>query len=52
MHEKLKINEKERVKWTYWPWERKTLQKMWSKTKKKLMIELVRVGEREKFENF
>ena len=34
MHEKLKINEKERVKWTYRPWERKNLQKIWSKTTK------------------
>ena len=61
MHERLKINEKERVKWTYRPWERKTLQKIWSKMAKNLVendkkfaVEPCRVGEREreKFENF
>ena len=34
MHVKLKINEKERVIWTYWPWERKNLPKIWFKTTK------------------
>ena len=35
MHEKLKINEKERVIWTYRLMERETLQKIWSKMTKK-----------------
>ena len=31
MHVKQKINEKERVQWTYWPRERDSLQEKWRK---------------------
>ena len=47
MHVKLKINEKERVIWTYQLMERKTLQEIWRKTTKKLMWSLAEL-EREK----
>ena len=35
MHENMKINAKGRVKRSYQPWERKTLQKEWRKETKK-----------------
>ena len=51
MHEKMhvnqKINEKERVQWTYRLMERKTLQKDWLKMKKKISVEPCQVGEKE-----
>ena len=47
MHEKLKINEKERVIWTYRLMERETLQEIRRKTTKKLLWSLVE-SEREK----
>ena len=47
MHVKQKINEKERVKWTYRLMERKTLQKDWPKTTKKFLWSLAKL-EREK----
>ena len=55
MHEKMhvnqKINEKERVQWTYRLMERKTLQKDWLKMKKKnLSGALPSRRERGKFE--
>ena len=34
MHEKLKINEKERVKWTYRPWREKPCKKFGRKRQK------------------
>ena len=55
MHEKLKINEKERVIWTYRLMERETLQEIRRKTIKNLLWSLTeseREREREKFENF
>ena len=57
MHVKLKINEKERVIWTYWLMERETLQEIRRKTTKKFLWSLAeskreREREREKFENF
>ena len=48
MHVKQKINEKERVKWTYQLRERESLQKEWMKTTKKLRFSLDRVVWREK----
>ena len=54
MHEKMhvnqKINEKERVQWTYWLMERKTLQKDWPKMTKNLSGVLPSRKERGKFE--
>ena len=54
MHEKLhvkqKINEKERVQWTYRLRERKTLQKDWPKTTKNHSGALPSRRERGKFE--
>ena len=52
MHDKnawnLKINEKGRVIWSYWPWERKTLQKDQRKTTKNWLDALTDRIEREK----
>ena len=49
----LKINEKGRVIWYFWPWERKTLQKDRRKTTKKLVRCLDRLNrERKSFEKF
>ena len=50
MHVKQKINEKERVQWTYQLRERKTLQKDWPKTTKNLNGALPSQRERGKFE--
>ena len=47
MHEKLKINEKERVIWTYRLMERETLQEIRRKTTKNLLWSLVE-SERER----
>ena len=47
MHEKLKINEKERVIWTYRLMERETLQEIRRKTTKNLLWSLAE-SEREK----
>ena len=55
MHEKLKLNEKERVIWTHRLMERETLQEIRRKTIKNLLWSLTeseRGREREKFENF
>ena len=40
MHVKLKINEKDRVIWTYWLMERETLQEIRRKTTKKFLWSL------------
>ena len=52
MHENMKINAKGRVKRSYQPWERKTLQKDRRKTKKKKFDDepCPNWREREKFE--
>ena len=55
MHEKLKINEKERVIRTYQLMEREKLQEIRRKSTKNLLwslAELERERERGKFENF
>ena len=53
MHEKQKINEKERVIWTYRLMERETLQEIRRKITKNLLWSLAESErEREKFENF
>ena len=44
----MKNNAKGRVIWTYRLMERETLQEIWRKTKKKIVVEPCRVGEREK----
>ena len=49
MHVKQKINEKERVKWTYRLRERESLQEKWRKTTKKLSGALPSRRERKKF---
>ena len=50
MHVKQKINEKERVIWTYRLMERKTLQKTLAENDKKISMEPCQVGEKESFE--
>ena len=50
MHENMKINEKERVQWSYRLRKRKTLQKDWPKTTKNLSGALPSRRERGKFE--
>ena len=45
-----KINEKERVIWTYWLRERDSLQEKWRKTTKNLSGALPSRKERKKFE--
>ena len=50
MHENMKINEKERVQWSYRLRKRKTLQKDWPKTTKNLSGSLPSRRERGNFE--
>ena len=49
MHEKLKINEKERVIWTYRLMERETLQEIRRKMTKKLLWSLAELERGKKF---
>ena len=52
MHVKQKINEKERVIWTYRLRERDSLQEKWKKTTKKFSVEPCQFGEREREREF
>ena len=50
MHENKKIKPKRGIEWSYWPWGRKTLQKLRKKTTKNLSAALPSRREREKVE--
>ena len=50
MHENKKIKPKRGIEWSYWPWGRKTLQKLRKKTTKNLSAALPSRKEREKVE--